>query len=274
MDKEKNEKEVSIIIPTYNRRYSLFKCLEFLNAQTYSKEKMEVIIIDNNSTDRTGEMVNNLKNQISFSMVYKYIKDENCRMNKARNMGVIESKGEYLLFLDSDMYLKQNALENMILMHKEREERGEDILSRGWWLRTNFSLFNQWHLKKIVNSYDYRKDLSKNEKLMNLYKKRENLNPEVRREIPEAFILVKRKYVLQVDGFAEQEDVYGLDYEFQIRIKNLCGLKLVFNPEAFALHGPLIGDITNNFYKKAGKRRAYILESIPRKGLSSRLKCK
>ena len=55
----KNEKQgISIVICTYNRAQILEKCLNYLVEQTESKENIEVLIIDNNSSDSTAEVVN------------------------------------------------------------------------------------------------------------------------------------------------------------------------------------------------------------------------
>jgi len=85
---------VSIIIPTYNRASLLREALESVFAQTY--QDFEVIVVDDGSTDGTGEILKDLLDKV------RYIRQENLGCGAARNRGMEEAKGEYIAFLDSD----------------------------------------------------------------------------------------------------------------------------------------------------------------------------
>lgn len=96
---------VSIIIPTYNRGYTIKKSIESILNQTY--KSFELIIVDDNSTDNTAEIVKSIKDER-----IRYIKQEkNLGANVARNRGVIESKGNFIAFQDSDDEWLPNKLE-------------------------------------------------------------------------------------------------------------------------------------------------------------------
>lgn len=102
-----NEIFFSVIIPTYNREKLLIRALESLKIQTY--KKFEVIVVDDGSTDNTEISCVAFKN--SFSS-FKYFKIDNSGgPAKPRNIGIENSVGEWICFLDSDDYWFPNKLE-------------------------------------------------------------------------------------------------------------------------------------------------------------------
>ena len=101
-----NEK-VSVIIPTYNNDKYLGKCIDSVLKQTY--KNIEIIIINDGSTDKTDFVVEKYKDER-----IKYYKNKNQGIGKSRNYGIKQSSGEYLMFVDSDDYINENAVEEMI----------------------------------------------------------------------------------------------------------------------------------------------------------------
>jgi glycosyltransferase involved in cell wall biosynthesis len=93
---------VSIIIPCYNQAHFLHDAIQSALTQTYSHR--EIFIVDDGSTDNTAEVT------ARFSGV-RYIRQENSGVSTARNTGLKESRGEYLVFLDADDQLLPEALE-------------------------------------------------------------------------------------------------------------------------------------------------------------------
>lgn len=96
---------ISIIIPVYNKESYIDKCLTSVNNQTY--EKIEIIIINDGSTDNSDSII---KNWISKDSRIRYFKQENQGVAKARNMGLEYATGEYIFFLDADDYLIEDAI--------------------------------------------------------------------------------------------------------------------------------------------------------------------
>ncbi|MBG6236589.1 glycosyltransferase involved in cell wall biosynthesis [Pedobacter sp. CAN_A7] len=86
----------SVIIPTYNRAHLIKRAIESIVAQTYMK--WELIIVDDGSTDQTEQIISPflVDNRI------KYVKKENSGAAKSRNIGVKNSSGNWVTFLDSD----------------------------------------------------------------------------------------------------------------------------------------------------------------------------
>ncbi len=88
---------ISIIVPVYNVKDFLTECLESLTAQTY--ENLEIIIIDDGSTDGSSELCDKLKYKDKRIAV---IHQKNGGLSAARNAGLKVAKGEYVAFVDSD----------------------------------------------------------------------------------------------------------------------------------------------------------------------------
>lgn len=113
------QKLVSIIIPTYNRADVLQINLLSIARQTY--QNIEVIVVDDGSTDNTKEVVDMFKEE--SDMVIKYIKLEKdgYGLAKARNMGVMEASGEILIFVDDryslDGYAVDKFVSNLLIGH-------------------------------------------------------------------------------------------------------------------------------------------------------------
>ena len=90
----------SIVIPVYNVEDYIERCLESVKNQTF--KDYEVIVVNDGTKDNSMEIVNKYH--------FKIINQENQGLSAARNNGAKKSKGEYILFLDSDDYLEKNTL--------------------------------------------------------------------------------------------------------------------------------------------------------------------
>jgi len=92
----------SIIIPCYNQAHFLGEAIESALAQTYSNR--EIIVVNDGSTDETADVVKR------YYQV-RYVYQQNAGLSSARNTGLRESRGEFLVFLDADDRLLPEALE-------------------------------------------------------------------------------------------------------------------------------------------------------------------
>lgn len=113
----KSESLVSIIIPTYNSEKTLARCLESIRNQTY--KDIEVIVIDNFSTDKTVYIANHFGSKVYL------LKSERA---KAKNFGTKKAKGEYILFIDSDMELAPQIVEECVVLAKNDDTIGGIII--------------------------------------------------------------------------------------------------------------------------------------------------
>ncbi|MFC2343670.1 MAG: glycosyltransferase family 2 protein [Negativicutes bacterium] len=121
---------VSIIIPTYNRANCLSFSLESALQQTYGE--IEVILVDDGSTDDTATRVRSLQEQ--YGARVKYIYQENQGVSSARNRGLREASGEYVSFLDSDDRLYPTKIEEQVKFLQEKEA---DVCCCNYWVLEN-----------------------------------------------------------------------------------------------------------------------------------------
>ena len=94
---------VSIIVPTYNSAKTLRRCLESIKKQ--SRQDYEIIVIDNESTDNTLKIAEEFGSRIITNK---------SGQSSAQNIGVLNCKGKYILFLDSDQTLERELLEECV----------------------------------------------------------------------------------------------------------------------------------------------------------------
>ena len=94
---------VSIIIPTFNSGLHLYTCLKAIKKQLY--KNIEVIIVDNNSSDSTSNIAVNFGAKVLI---------RSSTMTQARNLGVKSANGEYVVLLDSDMELSVCVISDCI----------------------------------------------------------------------------------------------------------------------------------------------------------------
>jgi len=109
-------KKVSVIIPVYNVYEYLEECLESVANQTIVLNSIEVIIINDGSKDKSMEIINKYGKKYPDWII---INRENKGLSITRNEGIDIASSEYLMFLDSDDYLDENALEEMYDLAKK-----------------------------------------------------------------------------------------------------------------------------------------------------------
>lgn len=151
----------SVIIPAYNCKNFIWQCVRSVTlAQDIQKDKIEILIINDASTDESAKIIRNIKNL--FSNVRIVNNANNQGVSASRNNGIKNALGEYIIFLDSDDYLKKNCLKliyNHILkkkkpdvifggFKKETYPYNNDILIKNY----NYSKSNKRKfIKKIID---------------------------------------------------------------------------------------------------------------------------
>ena len=110
--------DISIIVPIYNAEKYLDKCISSLINQT--KKELEFVLVNDGSTDGSEMIIKSYKDKR-----IKYFKNNNQGIGKTRNFGIEKSTGKYLIFLDSDDYLDENAC---LELYTKAEKENLDVL--------------------------------------------------------------------------------------------------------------------------------------------------
>ena len=112
----------SIIMPVYNVEKYVKKCIESIFEQTY--KNYELIIVNDGSTDSSSKII---KKTIKNHKDVKYVEKKNGGLSDARNFGLKYATGDYIWFIDSDDYIRKDALEIL------NNNSGADIISFGFY---------------------------------------------------------------------------------------------------------------------------------------------
>lgn len=214
--------EISIIIPTYNRKNIFRKCLTALFAQALPKEQYEIIIIDDGSTDGTGDMINEeIKKNVDVRL--KYFKQENKGPASARNIGIKQASGDILLFIGDDIIATPSLIEQHMVFHCKYPEENVAMLGYVTWSsEIKVTPFMYW-LEHGGPQFQYYK-----------FKHREKVK---------AFwtcnISLKRKFMIK-EGIFDDDFIYAAyeDTELGYRLQKK-GLQIIYNKNAIAYHNHL-----------------------------------
>lgn len=108
---------VSIIVPVYNIIEYLPACAESLRKQT--QQDIEIILVDDGSTDGSGQLCDSLAKE---DMRIRVIHKKNGGLSSSRNAGLTAATGDWVLFVDGDDYLVQNAVEQLLNVAKKHPD--------------------------------------------------------------------------------------------------------------------------------------------------------
>lgn len=137
---------ISVIIPVYNGAAWIRECLESVQAQ--SCQDFEVLVMDDNSTDGTTEMVQAISAE---DKRIRLILRNGRGVSSARNEGIAESNGEYITFLDADDKLAPDMFEVLLGILKQE---GSDMVSCGYHKWTENAIINSIEEKTSVRTVD------------------------------------------------------------------------------------------------------------------------
>lgn len=112
--------DLSVVITCYNRREQLHFALSSFDQQTFPRDRFEVIVVDDGSTDG---VINDMSEK-KWNFDLKLIRlEKNQGISMARNMGIQKAQGKIIVFSDSDMIVPATFLENHWKMHHQTEEK-------------------------------------------------------------------------------------------------------------------------------------------------------
>lgn len=210
--------KVSVIIPTYNRWSILVKSLSFLQNQSF--RNFEVIVVDDASTEETPEL--------EFDVRYFRLKTRS-GSPAARNFGVTSARGKYLLFLDDDIFLSPNYIEELVPV-LEGDENVAAVAGRLIYVKDGVFVSSRKVFAVPVRVARFSGDV-----LGSFERKTAGLV-----EVPALHVaaVVKREDFQVVGGF--DSETYAGNYfreetDLFFRLAR-TGRKLLFNPNAVAYH--------------------------------------
>lgn len=192
-------KTVSVIIPVYNQETFIAEAIESVFQQTIPQNEIEIIVVDDGSTDGTSERLNSYKDRIHV------ISQANAGVSAARNAGIRQATGKFVCCLDSDDLFLPEKIEKQLAVFQADAEIGM--------VHTGVSVVRPGETGWEV-WYDY---------IPPIYKERETQIDELLKwnYLVSSSVMVKRELFSQVGLFNESLR-YAEDYDMWLRLLTCC----------------------------------------------------
>ena len=169
---KKHKYDITIIIPVFNAEQYLEECINSIIEQDYDFNKIEIILIDDGSIDNSLAICK--KYQKLYSNI-KFISQKNSGVSVARNKGIRNANGKYLMFLDSDDFISENAIKSLVAFFDKNYEEIDLITYNLIWylqetkqkkLHTRYRVYN-----KGTGIYDLKEYFDLNQNTVNIVTK-------------------------------------------------------------------------------------------------------
>lgn len=223
---------ISVIIVSWNAKTFLLQCIQSVLLQ-HSAHPMEIIVVDNASSDGSPEAVKN-----SFPTIKLICNEDNYGFAKANNIGIRASEGEYLFLINSDVVIHKNCFTKMIEYVEEHPKIGmlgpRIVDSNGRTQRSCMGYPSLWNLLSRALALDSLFPKSKifGGQLMTFWGHDQIRSVNV---INGCFWMLRRSALAQVGLLDERFFIYGEDIDWCKRF-NQGGWDVVFFPHAEAMH--------------------------------------
>lgn len=211
---------MSIVIPTYNRKEQLIQCLMKLSGQDIDPSLFEVIVVDDGSTDGTGQAISLL--HLSFAM--RYLRQNKSGPASARNTGIRNAKNDIVTFIGDDILVTPEFVSEHLRAHTDHADETAAILGH-----------IDWPSNMTVTPFM---------KFITGPKGLQFCFPDIadRQNVPCGYfytsnISVKRSFLLREGGLFDTGFQYAAyeDTDLGRRLARL-GLRIIYHPEALAYH--------------------------------------
>lgn len=149
-------KKISVILPIYNTKEELKKCLSSICNQTYNN--LEIICIDDGSTDGSENVLDEFAGKDSRIIAIHQV---NGGESNARNVGLRKATGEYIAFCDCDDWIDSNMYQVLI---EAMEKDNLDMVASGWYKEVNEK--GTWKTEEIKNKLSVSSDIFSRDELL------------------------------------------------------------------------------------------------------------
>jgi len=236
--------KISIVIPSYNSVKTLSATLKSIFKQSF--EDFEIVIVDDGSTDNTAKVVQDWQEK---EAIIKYVYQENKGLAGARNQGIRNASGEYILFLDADDVIKPNHLKSLykksLSFNKQKKIAFSDTL---FWVGTKI-------LKRSYGDIAGYKQGESTEKFLAI------------NYMPGVHSILFPCSAIKTAGFFDQTLVGAEDHDLYIRIA-LAGWRFYSTDQATAIYRVAPGSMS--FGRKQVERIARARIQIAKKYLAKK----
>lgn len=224
---------ISVIVPVYNTENYLPKCINSILSQTH--KDLQVILIDDGSTDKSGEILDAYQKTDS-RIIVKHI--ENSGVSKARNLGLSIATGDYIAFVDSDDTIKPDMYESLL---KIAEEYNAEIV-------TSDFLFNGSSIKNSLDENTFYDEEQIKEKVLPQFSYNNSIGVFAFTNKIFSRTLIINNNILFYEGFSYQEDLM-----FMINIYGNAK-SLYYLPKAFYEYVPLPTGLYSSYRSNSGEK--------------------
>ncbi|MDD2482720.1 MAG: glycosyltransferase family 2 protein [Candidatus Shapirobacteria bacterium] len=239
--------KLSIIIVTWNTAEITKKCVQTINKFL---DNPEIILVDNGSTDNTVELLSQEKN-------IKIIKNNsNLGFSKANNIGLKEASNEYVIFMNSDIELMDNSVNDLLVYFKDKKNIG--IIGPKF---LNPDLTPQASVFPKQSAFNAFKEFWLNQK--NSYSKYipSTKNPIKVWAVSGGFILTRKSFFKSIGAWNEKYFFYFEDMDLCRKI-NKIGKDVVFYPQCQIIHrhgasGSKLADSNNQWRRLIPSSKKY-----------------
>ncbi|MGL4453001.1 MAG: glycosyltransferase family 2 protein [Sarcina sp.] len=236
--------KVSVIIPMYNTENFIKECIESVLKQSY--KDFEIIIVDDGSTDNSKKYIQEFIEEIDF---IKYVYQKNAGLSAARNTGIINSEGEFIVFIDSDDFVDEDFIGELVTLI---EQENADIAQCGYYR----------YDQEIVETMQLHREIlyiEGNETFIKIFYKtfiEKKFGMICCNKIYRRAELMKNKIL-----FEKNSEIYAEDLLFNLKVL-LNSKKIVISDKVLYYYRVRLGSITQSYKQDLGIRYAELVNRI------------
>ncbi len=235
-------KDLSVVIVSYNTKDITLTCIaKLVKALSLSKITSEIIVIDNNSQDRSSEALRELHNTNVIQLIQN---KDNPGFGKANNQGLLLCKGRYVLYLNSDVYVPELPFFDYLIQKMDASARIGAMTVRVNLPNESIDPASHRGFPTVWRSFCYYARLEHITRAVPLFNTLfggyhlTHLSLDTIHEIDTptgAFFLARKTILDTLKGFDEDYFMYGEDIDLAFRIKRL-GYGIVYDPTYTVIH--------------------------------------